>query len=158
MNTPKGLSGIVARIVIMTSMFFITSCDDGDNNNPAINANETDFGQFAMNLPDGWTILAQQGYDSYVADVITSKNEVISFDLGQWSSSLNVDARFHNITHATIDGKDARIVQPKTIGIGVTGIFFADIGNGNRFQMSGNNLSKTSQNFLLASFASLRFK
>jgi hypothetical protein len=138
-------------VVLAVSMCVLFSCsNDGEPK-----TNVVDFGGYTLAVPDGWKVEEQHGYDSYVTEIITSSNEVISTDFGRYSNSLDVDAGFHVFTLTTIDGRDAKIVRPITAGNGVTGVFFANVGNNNRFQMNGTNLSLNSQNLLLASIRTL---
>jgi hypothetical protein len=62
----------------------------------------------------------------------------------------------------TIDGKRAKIVQPKQTGIGLTGIYFDSLwtkGSGtDRLQINGRNLQPDNERQLLQAFGTLKFK
>jgi hypothetical protein len=67
----------------------------------------------------------------------------------------------NKIKWTTIDGKRAKIVQPKHSGKGLTGVYFDSLwtkGSGtDRFQMSGRNLNAENERQLLQAFETLRF-
>ncbi len=71
--------------------------------------------------------------------------------------------KFHKnrTTWSTIDGRRAKIVQPRVSGDGMTGIYIDSVwqaGSGiDRFQMNGRNLTSANQEMLLAAFQTLRF-
>jgi len=68
----------------------------------------------------------------------------------------------NKIKWTTIDGKRAKIVQPKQTGKGMTGVYFDSLwtkGSGtDRFQMNGKNLTADNQRRLLEAFETLKFK
>ena len=143
------------RLLFIFPVLMLMSCGN-DDESPS---NLIDVGPFKIDIPEGWQSVTAQGYDSYVASFLTSAGETISFDLGMYSSSLNVDNSTHDINFKTIDNKNAKIVVPKTSGQGTTGVFFESIdGNGSRFQMSGSNLSVTTQMQFLAAIETLKFR
>lgn len=65
------------------------------------------------------------------------------------------------ITYKKIDGYKAKILEPKHIGKGMTGIYIDSIKTGSigkiRFNLYGTNLKKKSQNELLKVIHTLRF-
>jgi len=68
----------------------------------------------------------------------------------------------NKIKWTTIDGKRAKIVQPKLTGKGMTGVYFDSLwtkGSGtDRFQLNGTNLSPENERQLLIAIQTLKFK
>lgn len=151
-----------------------------------------DFGRFKIDVPETWQQVKAEGIDSYVGQMILDNGDTVSFDLGWYSNSLedesvyvdgndvysvnngnpkflgkadtvNIDSlRKTIITWTTIDGKRAKIVQPKMTGQGMTGVYFDSLwvaGSGtDRFQMNGTNLHPDNERQLLKAFETLQFK
>ena len=69
--------------------------------------------------------------------------------------------KMNNVKWITIDGRRAKIVQPKQTGKGMTGIYFDSLwtrGSGtDRFQMNGKHLDPENEKHLLAAFETLKF-
>jgi hypothetical protein len=141
------------KYLLLFTLLPVFSCDDD-------NAEKThlELDDFSIDVPGNWQHVALQGYDSKVAKFVTIRGEDITYDLGWYSDTLRADPNTHDIIHKTIDGKNAKIVNPKKSGQGTTGVYFADIGNGNRFQMSGLDLSANTQATLLSAIETLHFK
>ncbi|MBX2964505.1 MAG: hypothetical protein KF845_00060 [Cyclobacteriaceae bacterium] len=119
-----------------------------------------DVEKFTIQLPKTWNASIQQGYDSFVGQIETKDNQVITFDLGWYSDRLDVDPAEHDINLMIIDNKKAKSVRPKNFGQGTTGVYFdsLEVTKSNKFQMSGNNLSSYNQKLLLKVVGSLEFK
>jgi hypothetical protein len=70
--------------------------------------------------------------------------------------------KVNNISRTAIDGRQAKIIQPKMSGKGMTGIYFDSLwvaGSGiDRFQMNGKNLDPDNEKRLLRAFATLKFR
>ena len=141
------------KYLLLIPFFVILSCDDDGTK-----ASVVDFEEFTISVPENWKYVEQQGYDSKVAMFVTIRGEEISYDLGLYSDSLRVDADTHYVSLKTIDNKDAKVVEPKSSAHGRTGVYFKNIGDGNRFQMSGLNLSAPTQATLLSAIETLHFK
>jgi hypothetical protein len=118
-----------------------------------------DAGSFTVSLPPNWKLNKLQGIDSYVAE-FTGDGVTLNFDYGWYSSPLvDKDDPSHAITYETIDGKKAKIVIPKEIGSGTTGVYFEDVGDGmNRLQISGDNLTSSQQDVVLKIFRTIQFR
>ena len=62
----------------------------------------------------------------------------------------------------TIDGYRAKIVEPKVVGDGLTGVYFDSLGVGNmgkiKLQISGIDLTPESNEFFLKSIRTIRIK
>jgi hypothetical protein len=119
-----------------------------------------DLNKFTIDIPSKWIYQQIPGYDSFVGDIKINDNEMIYFDYGWHSNHLNIDTLTHSINYKTIDGKLAKIVSPKGLIKGTTGVYFDSLETTRiwKFQMSGINLSKNNQILLLKSIESLNFK
>jgi len=69
--------------------------------------------------------------------------------------------KINKIKFTTIDGKRAKIIQPKRTGKGMTGVYFDSLwtkGSGtDRFQMNAENLDSDNEKRLLEAFETLKF-
>lgn len=119
-----------------------------------------DFDKFTIEIPETWTPVEQQGYDSFVGQIDINDKEKIIFDLGRYSSKLAVSSSTHDIGITIIDDKPARVVKPKGFGKGTTGVYFdsLEVTKATKFQLSGSDLSPDNQRLLLIAIESLRFK
>lgn len=68
----------------------------------------------------------------------------------------------HTYDTVTIDGVKAKLVKPKKVAYGMTGVYFdkvkASDGTSQRLTIVGHDMSEEDQNNLLAAIHSLRFK
>lgn len=119
-----------------------------------------DLEEFTIQIPETWNTSIQQGYDSFVGQIVVGDKEEIDFDLGWYSNQLTVDPATHYIDFMTIDNKRAKVVKPKNFGRGTTGVYFDSLETTktNKFQVSGSGLSSDNQKLLLIAIESLRFK
>ena len=118
------------------------------------------FGKFTIEVPEKWERVKQQGYDSFVGGIRTSKGQIISFDLGWYSNKLDVDSGTHKIDNSIIDGKSAKVVSPKKAWNGTTGVYFDNLDKSGmtKFQISGFDLTEQNQRQFLAAIKTLKFK
>lgn len=118
-----------------------------------------DANSFTLSLPPGWKFNKLQGIDSYVGEFV-GDGATLGFDYGWYSNSLADDNDpDHIVTYETIDGYRAKIVIPKVIGTGTTGIYFADLGGGiqkTSFQISGRDLTESQQETALKIFRTIK--
>jgi len=80
-----------------------------------------DTGPFDVTLPEGWVYTPRQGIDSFVGDF--RKGDVhVFFDYGWYSGNLMEweDDPAYNVSHETIDGREATVVRPEGSASGVT--------------------------------------
>lgn len=118
---------------------------------------DTNF--FTVSLPSEWKFNPMQGIDSYVGEFV-GDGVTLGFDYGWYSNPLADEGDSHyTVTYETIDDRHAKIVVPATVGIGVVGVYFADIdGNQmNRLQISGEYLTGAQQETALKIFRTLQF-
>ena len=117
-----------------------------------------DANSFTLSLPLEWKFNKLQGTDSYIGEFIGNETKLF-FDFGWYSSLLVKDNDpNHVVTHETISGYRAKIVVPKVMGNGTTGIHFDNLGSQNRFSLSGSNLTASQQENALKIFRTIKFK
>ena len=117
-----------------------------------------DANSFTLSLPPSWEFNKLQGIDSYVGEFV-GDGAKLGFDYGWYSNSLAEDNDpNHTVTYETISGYRAKIVVPKVAGSGTTGVYFGDLGNQNRFNLYGDNLTASQQESALKIFRTLKFK
>ena len=146
----------------MKSIFFITllaigtiSCETEN-----VEPKTVDLEKFTIQVPGTWNASKLQGFDSFVGEIKINDKEKITFDLGWYSNELKVDPTTHDIDFMTIDNKRAKIVKPKNLGQGTTGVYFDSLETTktNKFHMSGTGLISENQKLLLTAIESLKFK
>lgn len=141
-------------LVLTISFCFLFACDDDE-----LETLDLTVENFSIQLPSGWSVNEEQGYDSIIRDIVTTDNQNIELDLGWYSSNLPVNEDTHKITMTIIDDRDAKIVRPLTAENGVTGVYFADIdGQGTKLQMSGYDLTESNQKLLLEAIKTITFE
>ena len=119
---------------------------------------------FFVSIPQDWTFRKLQGIDSYVGEIVGGGTR-LTFDYGDYSNTL-ADPSNPNyiVSYESIHGRRAKIVIPKTIGKGMTGVYFGDLGGGpltlsrTAFNLVGQNLSASQQQTALQIFRTLQFK
>lgn len=149
-----------------------------------------DFGDFTIQVPEGWKELKPETTDSNAGIMITKNKDSVFYDYGPYSNSLEEnpviisrknlkkmlsehpetdtteffiinddetaspqDFIRNTITYKKIDRYNAKILEPKQTGKGMTGIYIDSIRSGSlgkiRFNFYGKNLSQESQTELL---------
>ena len=116
-----------------------------------------DAGAFSLLGRKGWEFQREQGIDSYVGR-FSSGDMKLEFDYGLYSSPLD-DAKDpkYSIAHEIVDGREARIVCPRTPGHGVTGIYFRKTEGKNKLCLWGQDLNKSNQELAMRMFRTIRF-
>src|SRR5690606_11410854 len=136
-------------------MLVAGSCDRNMN----ITTTTLDFGRFTIAAPESWEPVSATGYDSYAGGIRLDDGKEVSFDLGWYSSDLNVDPELHEILWTTIDGRKAKVVRALVAGKGTTGVYFSlEPDESLKFQMSAQKVNPVVQQQLLAAFATLKFR
>lgn len=122
---------------------------------------EIDYRAFKIKVPEGWEKIELQGIDSYVGGIVTNHQDTITFDLGWYSNRLNDEEEKHLISDDTVDHYKVKIVKPKNIGYGITGIYIDSLwesGSGiSRFNLYGNDLCLEDHNNLLKAIRTIQF-
>ncbi len=127
-------------------------------NETPVNWQFIDANLFTLSLPSNWKFNKLQGTDSYVGEFVGDGIK-LSFDFGWYSSRLAEDGDpNYVVTYETIGGYRAKIVEPKVVGSGITGIYFGDLGNQNRFNLYGNDISSSQKETVLKIFRTIKFK
>jgi hypothetical protein len=118
-----------------------------------------DLGWYSNSLEEQYNFMVQNG-DVFLRREISRDSGVYEF----YGMADTVDIekfKINNINWTIIDGKRAKLIQPKNTGTGMTGIYFDSLwiaGSGtDRFQMNGKNLHPDNERQLLKSFETLRF-
>lgn len=115
-----------------------------------------DFGVFKLRTPQGWTILKEQGTDSYCGG-LTNGKDTLWFDYGWYSVDLSGEDSFkHRFAKDTVNGFPARIMKPDTIGKGYTSMYIPHVTEKNKFTIWGANVQETE--VVLKIYKSLVFK
>ncbi len=151
-------------------LFLVVLLSISCNNN---NTKTLDFKTFTIEVPKGWNPVRENGIDSQVGRIAIDEQDTLSFDLGWYSNSLSeeysndydrpgVEKLLKNTnTFETIDNKKAKIVTPKKLGIGTTGIYFDRLWNAgssvDRFQLNGHNLKPKNEKLLLKALRTIKF-
>jgi hypothetical protein len=119
-----------------------------------------DFGRFTIEVPASWQAVTKTGYDSYVGGIRAGGLGEIEFDLGRFSSDLDVDPNIHETFWTTIDGRRAKIVKPRGTNKGITGIHFESIEElgGLKFTMSSQNARAGVRDQMIKAFESITFR
>lgn len=132
------------------------SCD----RDPGIGTKTLDFGQFTIDVPGSWHPLNQAGYDSFVGGIKINDHTEVNFDLGRYSSKLDVNPAMHEIVWTTLNGRKAKLVKSRVSGEGVTGVYFdsLEVSGLLKFQMSAQNVNPSVQQQLLTAFSTIDFK
>lgn len=141
------------------STFFIIGFAFVSCNDEGLDQKTLDVKKFTIVVPSQWTLEEVQGFDSFVTRMMINDQDFVTIDLGAYSDNLNVDASTHEVMLSMIDGRAAKIVKPKRVQNGTTGVFFDSIDiDKNKLQLSGVNLSGESQHLLLSAIEGIKFK
>lgn len=131
------------------------------------NIQTLDVGKFTIQVPSNWNIVKEDGIDSYVGKIAIDEKDTISFDLGWYSNSLEEDTSgirnlLNNTSYEIINGRKAKIIQPKKSGKGIIGIYIDSLwkkGEGiDKFQLNGKNLKLENEILLLNAIRTIKFK
>lgn len=125
---------------------------------------------FTIDAPKQWKSIEVKGVDSFVGLIVVSSSDTLEFDLGYYSNSLtemedeNNEGNSivkSNVVYDNFDGKKVKILKPKRVGVGITGIYIDSLWKVKsdivRFNLYGSNLTSRSQNELLRAIKSLKF-
>lgn len=119
---------------------------------------QLDADYFTAYAPATWKFRKMPGIDSYVGE-FAGDGARLEFDYGQYSNPLSDEKEpTYVISEERVGGRLARIVSPKVPGHGVTGIYFRDVGDTNRLNIAGRDLSESQQKTALNIFRTIRFK
>jgi hypothetical protein len=118
---------------------------------------KVDAGAFSISAPSGWKFHQLPGVDSYVGEFV-GDGVVLRFDFGEYSNPLKEEKEpAYIVIHKSIGGFRAKIVLPKTLGHGVTGVYFRNVGQSNRLCLWAKDLTSAQQELALKIFETTRF-
>jgi hypothetical protein len=118
---------------------------------------KVDAGAFSVFAPWDWKFHQLQGIDSYVGEFV-GDGVVLRFDFDGYSNPLKEEKKpAYVVVHKSIGGLGARVVNPKTPGHGVTGIYFLRTFRSNKLCLFGQHLTSTQQELALEIFETIRF-
>jgi hypothetical protein len=120
-----------------------------------------DLGWYSNSLDEDYKFKVENG-DVYLKNEKESTPNSVLFEFYGKVDTVDIEKlKVNKIRWKTIDGKRAKIVQPKETGKGITGIYFDSLwtaGSGtDRFQMNGTNLHPDNEKRLLQAFETLNF-
>ncbi|MBX2897926.1 MAG: hypothetical protein KF763_20960 [Cyclobacteriaceae bacterium] len=120
-----------------------------------------DLGWYSNPLEEEYKFMVENG-DLYLKKENESTSNSAFFEFYGKADTVDIEKfKVNNVTWTTIDGKRAKLIQPKNIGTGMTGIYFDSLwvaGSGtDRFQMNGKDLHPDNERQLLKAFETLKF-
>lgn len=121
-----------------------------------------DLGWYSNPLDEEYKFKVENG-DVYLKNERESTSNSVLYEFYGKVDTVDIEKfKVNKIRWTTIDGKRAKIVQPRVTGKGMTGIYFDSLwtaGSGtDRFQMNGTNLHADNETRLLQAFETLKFK
>ena len=118
---------------------------------------KVDAGPFSILAPSGWEFHQLEGVDSFVGEFV-GDGVTLRFDLGGYSNPLKEEKKPAYVAiHKTIGGFRAKVVNPRTPGHGITGIYFRDVGHATALCLLGKDLTSMQQELALQIFETIRF-
>jgi hypothetical protein len=182
---------------VLIACFLFFSCKD--NEKPI--ARDVTIGNIlVIQVPDKTKFVEGKGIDSYVAYLISGKNDTFHIEYGNKgiiSSFYDVSPSVFPLSqkerivktsgkepsadevlfseypeedreqkifdknyfmYDTINKIVVKLVQPKRVGDGITGLYIPKLKNGKSFSIYAQNLDSTSQRIALQMFATIRYK
>jgi len=117
-----------------------------------------DAGPFSILAPLGWDFHQLVGVDSYVGEFV-GDGVTLTFDLGRYSSGYLKKAKkpAYIITKESIGRFSAKVVNPRTPGDGITGVYFSKVRGHGTLCIWGKDLSGVQQELVLKIFETIRF-
>jgi hypothetical protein len=119
---------------------------------------KVDAGPFSILAPSGWEFHQLPGVDSYVGEFVGDGVE-LHFDFGEYANGYlkNTKKPAYGIAHESIGGFPAKIVSPRTLGNGLTAVYFRNVGHSNGLCLWGKDLTSAQQELALKIFETIRF-
>jgi hypothetical protein len=115
-----------------------------------------DFGTFKLKTPKGWSIVKEQGFDSYAGGLTNGKDSLF-FDYGWYSAELDDrEHEKHLYAQDTISGLIAMLQIPKVDGDGYIIMSIPHVTKENKFGIAGTNIKGTDT--ILQIYKSITFK
>ncbi|MDQ1855639.1 hypothetical protein [Chryseobacterium sp. WLY505] len=118
-----------------------------------------DYGPYSYSLEENVTIISRKDFNELLA--VNPKADTTQFIVIDKNTNRE-DFVKSKITYKKIDGYKAKIVEPKQVGNGMTGVYIDSLKTGSigkiRFNLYGKNLKKESQAELLKAIQTLQFR
>ena len=138
-------------VLIIITVFLSVSCKTKTDSWQTL-----DFGTFKLKTPKGWSIIEEQGIDSYVGG-LTNGSDTLSFDYGWYTAEIDeTEHEKHLYAQDTINGLTAVLQIPKMDGNGSVVMFIPKVTSSNKFGIAGSNIKGTDT--VLRIFKSIVFK
>lgn len=137
----------------LTSILLLLSCSSKDSN-----LQKLDLQAFSISIPKQWHYRKEQGIDSFVGEISGPKVSLF-FDYSDMGYAGHLDESLEENIH--IDSTNnfvTKIIWPKIIGKGITGIYIHSRKSSLNFQMNGKNLSARDQELALKAFKTIQLK
>jgi hypothetical protein len=120
-----------------------------------------DLGLYSNPLEEEYKFKVEHG-DVYLKNEKESTSDSVLYSFYGKVDTIDVEQfKVNKIYWKTIDGKRAKIVQPRQSGNGMTGVYFDRLwsaGSREGFQMNGTDLHPDNERQLLKAFETLKFK
>ena len=146
---------VQVRIKGIDSYVGLIALDNGDTAS-------FDLGWYSNSLEEEYKFKVENG-DVYLKNEKESTLNSTVYEFYGKADTVDVEQfKVNKIKWTTVDGKRAKIVQPRKTGKGMTGIYFDSLwtaGSGtDRFEMNGTDLHPDNEQRLLQAFETLKFK
>jgi hypothetical protein len=116
-----------------------------------------DAGPFSILAPSGWEFHQLTGVDSYVGEFVGG-GVTLTFDFGRYSTELrNVKKPAYIIAKKSIGGRTAKVVSPRTLGNGITGVYVR-LGGDDALCLWGKDLTSAQEELVFKIFETIRFR
>ncbi|WP_162800857.1 hypothetical protein [Chryseobacterium sp. KLBC 52] len=118
-----------------------------------------DYGPYSYSLEENVTIISRKDFNELLA--VNPKADTTQFIVIDKNTNRE-DFIKSKITYKNIDGYKAKILEPKQVGKGMTGVYIDSLKTGSigniKFNLYGINLKKESQAELLKAIHTLQFR
>lgn len=141
------------RILVIIIIVIVTvSC----KSKPSNDWQTLDFGAFKLKTPKGWSIVKEQGIDSYAGGLTNGKDSLF-FDYGWYSAEIDDrEHERHLYAQDTINGLIGILQIPKVEGDGYIVMSIPHVTKENKFDIAGTNIKGTDT--ILKIYKSITFK
>ena len=132
----------------------LMSCSTNNNN-----WQDLDLKAFSISIPKQWHYQEEQGEDSFVGEIVGPKI-ILNFDYSAMGYANHFED-FSTEENIQIDSTNkfvTKIIWPKIIGKGITGIYIHSLNSNLNFQMNGENLTSKDQKLALQAFKTIKLK
>lgn len=115
-----------------------------------------DAGPFSISAPPGWNFRQLPGVDSFVGEFV-GDGLTLAFDYGRYSTELRKAKKpTYDISKKSIAGRTARVVSPRALGGGITGLY-VHVGGHDALCLWEKDLTGAQEKLVLKIFETIRF-